>query len=545
MESPKKSQSLGFIVFLFSLWFLIVPLVYGIQLFKRYKNESLDSTNRFTSKITSLEGQLSEKNETIKALQSWVEQMNSKTKEIEQGIKQHEQSLNQLEKDLKLNYEQKIKEDRKHFDTRERELSIVQEELLERKKDLDKIVELKFKEIRTLDFALQLKLIPKIREKEEELSKREQIIIQNEKETDILQKEISILQKRKLSLEDDLLYESFGFYDEKYGLGNSTEYLHFLELVRKKQKELVMGDGAVEFHIGSLLNGIAGPELKKSKYQIKLAIRTFNSECDAAIRKVKFSNVEVAEKKIRTSFYEVNSLNKYNSLEITASYLNLKLEELFLVHEYNMKRYEEMEEQRRINELIREEKIAQKELEEELGKIKKEEQHLLNVINQRANQITEEEVIIFKKRLEEIQKQKEEVDYRVKNTRAGYVYIISNIGCFGEDTYKIGMTRRLDPLDRVKELGGASVPFHFDVHAIIFSEDAPALEATLHRKFHHRRVNKINERKEFFKVSLEEIRKVVHRNHTSSIEFTMMADAKEYRETLLFEKNNPTVLTYA
>jgi hypothetical protein len=114
--------------------------------------------------------------------------------------------------------------------------------------------------------------------------------------------------------------------------------------------------------------------------------------------------------------------------------------------------------------------------------------------------------------------------------------VISNIGSFGENVYKIGMTRRLDPMDRVRELGGASVPFRYDVHAVIFSDNAPELEASLHRTFSHHRVNKVNECKEFFKVTLREIKKVVHQNHNAVIEFTMAAEAQEYRETLQLEK---------
>lgn len=116
-------------------------------------------------------------------------------------------------------------------------------------------------------------------------------------------------------------------------------------------------------------------------------------------------------------------------------------------------------------------------------------------------------------------------------TRSGHVYVISNIGSFGEHVYKIGMTRRLDPLDRVRELGDASVPFQFDVHAVIYSEDAPALEAALHRAFNSRRVNQVNERKEFFKVTIDEIAQVVHQ-HAGEIQITKDAEAKEYRQTL-------------
>jgi hypothetical protein len=123
-------------------------------------------------------------------------------------------------------------------------------------------------------------------------------------------------------------------------------------------------------------------------------------------------------------------------------------------------------------------------------------------------------------------------------TKVGHIYVISNIGAFGEDVVKIGMTRRLDPLDRVRELGDASVPFHFDVHAIIYSENAPQLENELHKKFNDRRLNRINNRKEFFKASLEEIESFVKEHADAEIEFTKVAEAREYRETLIVNNTN-------
>ena len=128
------------------------------------------------------------------------------------------------------------------------------------------------------------------------------------------------------------------------------------------------------------------------------------------------------------------------------------------------------------------------------------------------------------------------VDYREANQRAGYVYVISNIGAFGEDIYKIGMTRRLDPMDRVDELGDASVPFDFDVHAMIFSDDAPKLEAALHKAFANRKLNFINQRREFFHVTLEEIKKVVKENFDRSVEFIDIAPAEQYRESLALKE---------
>ena len=131
--------------------------------------------------------------------------------------------------------------------------------------------------------------------------------------------------------------------------------------------------------------------------------------------------------------------------------------------------------------------------------------------------------------LSDIDKALFDIDYRQANMRAGYVYIISNIGAFGKDIYKIGMTRRLDPQDRVDELGDASVPFNFDVHAMIFSDDAPALEAALHRAFEDRKLNMVNQRREFFNVTLDEIKEVIKKNFDKTVEFVDVPDAEQYR----------------
>lgn len=134
--------------------------------------------------------------------------------------------------------------------------------------------------------------------------------------------------------------------------------------------------------------------------------------------------------------------------------------------------------------------------------------------------------------LDKIDKEFADVDYREANQRAGYVYVISNIGAFGENVYKIGMTRRLDPQDRVDELGDASVPFNFDIHAMIFSNDAPKLEAALHNAFADRKLNFVNQRREFFNVSLDEIKQVIKDNYDKSVEFVELAPAEQYRESL-------------
>ena len=190
--------------------------------------------------------------------------------------------------------------------------------------------------------------------------------------------------------------------------------------------------------------------------------------------------------------------------------------------------------------MIEEEKVRRG-IEREKQKIEKEERQFKGEIDklirymQKANDVEKQLYIDKIQELEEklslLEKDKENVLEREANTRAGFVYIISNIGSFGEDIYKIGMTRRIEPMDRIKELSSASVPFEFDVHAMIFSEDAPSLENALHKAFENKAVNRVNPRKEFFHVTLSEIENVVKENYNATVEFTQIALAEQYNET--------------
>ena len=292
---------------------------------------------------------------------------------------------------------------------------------------------------------------------------------------------------------------------------------------------------------------------KMSNDSIKLLLRAFNGECDAAVLKVKYNNINTLEKRIRKAYEALNKLGKINTIEITLTYLELKLKELHLVHEYQEKKKEELEEQRRIREQMREEERARRELEkakEEAEKEEKRYQEALEKAKRDAEQAVGEnqeklqaQIAELKRRLEEAHSNTERAISRAQMTKSGHVYIISNIGSFGENVYKIGMTRRLEPLDRVKELGDASVPFAFDVHGMIFSENAPELESKLHNYFDDRRVNKVNPRKEFFRVSLKEIGNAVKQIDTEAetshgeIKITKVAEAEEYRKTIAMERN--------
>ena len=274
----------------------------------------------------------------------------------------------------------------------------------------------------------------------------------------------------------------------------------------------------------------------------KLLLRAFNSECDDVIEHVKYNNIEASEKRITTSREAISKLGIIMEVSIQPKYYRLKIEELHLAFEYAQKKQQEKEEQKEARARMREEAKLAKEIEEERKKLEKEQQHYQNALERINAQLAaasegdraaiEEKKAELVAQLDKIDKEFKDVDYREANQRAGYVYVISNIGAFGENVYKIGMTRRLDPQDRVDELGDASVPFNFDVHAMIFSDDAPRLEAALHNAFADRKLNFVNQRREFFNVSLDEIKKVIKENYDRSVEFVELAPAEQYRESI-------------
>lgn len=359
-----------------------------------------------------------------------------------------------------------------------------------------------------------------------------------------IQSEIEIKKSQIIMLDEQILLESFSLYEPKYSFKNSDLYKQKLDAIRDQQKQMIRdGTAAIAESANWRVNNSLSEGKKMLNDMSKLLIRSFNNECDIGIDKVKFNNIETSEKRIHTSFENINKLGRITNVSISGQYKNLKLQELYLAYEYQVKKQEEKEEQKQIREQLREEAKLQKEIEEIRKLADKEKKHYLNALEkaqkQLANCSTEEEKVLlqdriteFASQLTEIEKQLKEVDYREANQRAGYVYIISNIGSFGENVFKIGMTRRLDPYDRVYELGDASVPFNFDVHAMIFSDDAPKLEATLHKAFTDKKLNAINTRREFFNVTIDEIEAVIKENHDKTIEFVKTSDAEEYRESI-------------
>ena len=354
-----------------------------------------------------------------------------------------------------------------------------------------------------------------------------------------------VKEKRKqiVELDDEILYQSFGLYTTVYDLMNSSMYKERIKLCRDDQKEMVKNKTAAFCYTNWTVNNSVREGKKWINRNIKQTLRCFNNECDYLISKVKYNNIDAIKKKIKKSYNDLNELNDVNNIQISERYFNLKIDELQLCYEYEQKKQEEKEYARALKEEEREQAKLLKEIEEERKKIKKEQEHYntyLKHINEQIEIENNPERLEFliekrdstKQNLIDLDVALKDIDYREANQKAGYVYIASNIGAFGENIYKIGMTRRLNPQDRIDELGGASVPFKFDVHAMIFSDNAPALEASLHRAFDDRKVNMTNNRKEFFNVTLDEIKQVVLENYDKTVDFVDIPSAQQYRESL-------------
>lgn len=369
----------------------------------------------------------------------------------------------------------------------------------------------------------------KTKSADERVKKAEQDIAKLDTEKADLLKELKILDQDVLCAMTSI---------DAYSDLKSDEVKNKLAILKTKEDELVKSGGAL-----TVTNSSQKKIVDSQKKQI---LRCFNSETSSIIGSITVSNIDSTRVKLQRSFDALNKVFAVDGVQISQDFFAMKLEEMSLVYAYMVKIEEEKEQKKAIREQMLEEEKVRREIEREKQKIEKEENQFHNEVKklmgymQKAKDDVEKQLYIEKiqeleDKLKALSSDKDNVLQREQNTRAGFVYIISNIGSFGENIYKIGMTRRLEPMDRINELSSASVPFPFDVHALIFSEDAPALETLLHHHFQAKQVNKVNVRKEFFKVDLDEIKKLVIENHNATVQFVDIPEATEYRETLRIE----------
>lgn len=359
-----------------------------------------------------------------------------------------------------------------------------------------------------------------------------------------LEQKLTTQRKELLFVTDAVTMESYALYVPRYEFTKSEDYNNKLKQIRDSQKTMLRDHTAIIYNSNFTINGNKAAGKRLLTDLEKLFLRSFNNECEMATLDVRHSNYDRCRERILKAFEEINKLGSTNSMSISFQYRQLKLDELTLAFEFQVKKEEERQRIRELKAQEREEARVAKEIEEARKQAEKEKKHYIQALEQlkkQAQDTTDESLLLDIKnkqkeiceRLDVVETNLSDIDYRQNNQRAGYVYIISNIGSFGEDVYKIGMTRRLEPMERIYELGDASVPFLFDVHALIFTEDAPKLETALHQAFQNRRLNKVNLRREYFHVSLDEIKEVISKNFDRTVEYIDVPEAQQYRDSLL------------
>ena len=345
-------------------------------------------------------------------------------------------------------------------------------------------------------------------------------------------KEEAALQEKLHPMRVQVKLEEAGFTEYDHPAKDSVELAAALRDLRKDVQMAVRSYSAVES-----LDDFEPPHTKSGRNKLakdsaRLALMAFNSQVDSIIEAASARNYEASLAKIFKAAEVVERQCTVTGVRIKPNYVELRARELQLaVDHLKAKQLEkELEKERKAE--LREQAKAERELQAERERLEKERQHYLNVLKTVEEIGDEAETARLKQQIIEIEKGINDVDKREANIRAGYVYVISNIGSFGERMVKIGMTRRLDPMDRVRELGDASVPFNFDVHALFFSDDAVSVETELHHRFAARRVNRINARREFFYVTPAEVREALKDIAGNLLEFTEEPEAEQYRLSL-------------
>jgi hypothetical protein len=334
------------------------------------------------------------------------------------------------------------------------------------------------------------------------------------------------------------LLQEAGVYEYRHPLDDSVQYKAGLDGIREQIKAMTKKDGgAVRGNTNWQVNGSAAQGRKMVRDFSKLMLRAYNAEADNLARGMKPYKLDSSIQRLTKVAATIAKLGTTMDIHISGQYHELREYELQLTADYREKQAEEKEHEREEKARLREEREAQKEMERERSRLEKEQAHYLNSIEKLRVRGDAEAVARLEGELKDIERAIEDVDYRAANIRAGYVYVISNIGSFGEGVVKVGLTRRLDPQVRVRELGDASVPFRFDTHALVFSEDAVGLEAQLHKLMEDRRVNRINLRREFFYATPEEVKVHLVAVAGDILTFTDIPEAAEFHQSRHFAKD--------
>lgn len=333
-------------------------------------------------------------------------------------------------------------------------------------------------------------------------------------------------------LDDERVLQDVGIYRYHHPLENALAYRERLDDIAVRIAEMIKVGNAINKSNMFTFDGSLAKGRAMTNDLAKLMLRAYNAEAENVVRSLRAGNTVTAIKRLDAARTAIAKLGKMMEMHIGDAFHAVRIEEIELTSDYLMKKEEEREAARAERERLREERKVELELAAERERLVKERDHIVAVIEKvRANGMSDPEL---ERKLADIDSAIAQNDYRAANIRAGYVYVISNRGAFGDHIVKIGLTRRQIPKDRIDELGDASVPFRFDVHAIFFSEDAVSLESELHKQFSALRVNWVNNRKEFFFATPAEVRAVLSEKLGNLLEFAEHAESTEYLQSVRY-----------
>ncbi|WP_232375019.1 DUF4041 domain-containing protein [Mycolicibacterium mengxianglii] len=350
------------------------------------------------------------------------------------------------------------------------------------------------------------------------------------------QYEDALLRVEMLERDVEALHD-VGIYTYRHPLEAAVAYQDALASIKAEIKSQISDGRAIQASTRFTFDNSLAKGRKMTADLAKLMLRAYNAEAENCVRYVKAGNLPAAEKRLAAAATSIARYASMMEMHISEDYHALRVRELELTADYQMKVQEEKEEAREERARLREEQQAEKELRAERERLEKERSHYAAVLDALSSSGREDERDELAAKIAEIDTRIAENDYRTANIRAGYVYVISNVGSFGPGIVKIGMTRRLEPLDRVRELGDASVPFGFDVHTLFFSDDAVGVETQLHHAFAEKRVNRVNLRREYFYTTPGDVKTALAEIAGNLLEFNEYADADQYRASQLIRSS--------
>lgn len=332
-------------------------------------------------------------------------------------------------------------------------------------------------------------------------------------------------------LDDAVVLQQVGIYEYHHPLENAEAYKSRLNALNERIKHCIKAGHAIESSDRFVFNNSLAQGRKMTGDLAKLMLRAYNAEVDNCLRTMRAGNVATAKARLERTVSTISKLGTLMELRVSREFHDLRIEELELTADYLFRLQEEREEAKEERARLREQKREEAKLQEERARLDKERAHYANTLARLRQEGREDEATEIELRLAQLDDAIEQTDYRIANQRAGYVYVISNVGAFGQGVVKIGLTRRLDPLDRIAELSSASVPFPFDVHVLYFSDDAVALENELHHAFAERRLNLVNHRREFFFATPTEVRDQLTQKVGNLLEYVVAPEALQYNQS--------------